>query len=236
MTAVPARDHEHMISSAAGSATAAGQTAAAGRNVAGGPLLVVLSGPSGAGKDAVLIEMKRRGIACHFTVTATTRAPRAEEVDGVDYHFLDKRAFRKLIDTGGLLEHKLYNGTYRGVPREQVARALADGKDVLMRTDVAGAQSLKRMAPGAVLIFIYPPSLDALRRRMERRESESMESLRARLALAPDELARIGDFDFAVLNDEDALDAAVDQVLAIITAEHCRVGRLPATLSLANSE
>ncbi len=200
--------------------------------VAGGPLLVVLSGPSGAGKDAVLTEMKRRGTECHFTVTATTRAPRDCEVDGVDYHFLDECAFTQLINSDGLLEHKLYDGTYRGVPREQVARALADGKDVAMRIDVAGAASLKQIAPGALLIFIYPPSLDALRDRLERRRSETAESLRTRLALAPAELAQVGDFDFAVLNKDGALNAAVDQVLAIMEAERCRIGRVPVSLAL----
>jgi guanylate kinase len=195
-----------------------------------GPLLVVLSGPSGAGKDAVLIELKRRGVPCHFTVTATTRTRRAGEREGVDYHFLTESAFLQLIESGGLLEHKLYDGTYRGVPREQVAAALTTGKDVVMRTDVAGARSLKQLAPGAILIFIYPPSLDVLRRRMKQRRSESDESLRERMALAPQELAHIDEFDYAVLNEDGELSRTVDQVQAIMTAEHCRVGRVPVVL------
>ena len=191
----------------------------------GGPLLIVLSGPSGAGKDAVLNELKRRGAACHFTVTATTRASRPGEQDGVDYHFLTEQDFLRLRDSDGLLEHVLYDGTYRGVPRAQVAAALAAGRDVIMRTDVRGARRIKELAPGAVLIFIYPPGLAALRARMEGRGSESPDSLRERLALAHAELAAMDAFDYAVLNADGDLDGAADRVEAIITAEHCRVGR-----------
>lgn len=178
----------------------------------------------------MLSELKRRGVPCHFVVTATTRAPRPGEQHGVDYYFYSEETFRDLLENGGLLEHQLYNGTYRGVPREQVSQALAAGRDVIMRTDVAGAQTIKRLASGAVLIFIYPPSIDSLRERMEGRQSESAESLQQRLALAPDELAHIEQFDYAVLNEDGALDHAVDQVEAIMTAEHCRVSRVPARL------
>ena len=194
------------------------------------PLLVVLSGPSGAGKDAVLKELQRRGRNCHFTITATTRPPRPDERDGVDYFFYDETTFLRLLESGGLLEHQLYNGTYRGVPRQQVATALADGMDVVMRTDVAGAQTLKRLAPGAVLIFIYPLSVEVLRTRMLSRGSESPESLQQRLALAPEELARFRSFDYAIANEDGALDRTVDRVEAIMLAEHCRVTRKPVRL------
>jgi len=194
------------------------------------PLLVVLSGPSGAGKDAVLKELQRRGRNCHFTITATTRPARPDERDGVDYFFYDETTFLRLLESGGLLEHQLYNGTYRGVPRQQVATALADGMDVVMRTDVAGAQTLKRLAPGAVLIFIYPLSVEVLRTRMLSRGSESPESLQQRLALAPEELARVRSFDYAIANEDGALDRTVDRVEAIMVAEHCRVSRTPVRL------
>jgi len=194
------------------------------------PLLVVLSGPSGAGKDAVLKELQRRGRHFHVTITATTRPPRPDERDGVDYFFYDETTFLRLLESGGLLEHQLYNGTYRGVPRQQVATALADGVDVVMRTDVAGAQTLKRLAPGAVLIFIYPLSVEVLRTRMLSRGSESPESLQQRLALAPEELARVRSFDYAIANEDGALDRTVDRVEAIMVAEHCRVSRTPVRL------
>jgi len=195
------------------------------------PLLVVVSGPSGVGKDAVLLELKRRGSSCHFTVTATTRPPRQEECDGVDYYFLSAAEFDRLIATDGLLEHEQYeNGCYYGVPRGQVKAALASGQDVIVRTDVRGARSIKRLAAEAILIFLYPPSLDSLRRRMQQRNSESAASLQRRLALADTEIAAAGEFTYMVRNEDGALDRAVDQVEAICTAERCRIGRRPVTL------
>jgi guanylate kinase len=202
-----------------------------GRLCGAGPLLVILSGPSGAGKDAVLGELRRRGHPFHFVVTATTRERRADERDGIDYHFLADDAFRVLLEQGGLLEHEQYeNGKLYGVPRSEVAGALRDGRDVVMRTDVRGVASIKRLVPAAVSIFVYPPSIDSLRRRMLARRSESEESLKRRLELARTELSRVRQFDYAVLNDDGALDRAVDQTEAIITAERCRVGRCPARL------
>ncbi len=192
--------------------------------LAAGPLLAVLSGPSGAGKDAVLQELKRREAPYHFVVTATSRAPRPGERDGVDYHFLSEAEFLRLRDTGGLLEHVLYHGTYRGVPKAQVREALASGHDVLMRTDVRGALTIKGMAPGAVLIFIAPPGLAALEERMVAR-GEPPEEIRARIVLARGELAAAPRFDYCVLNEDGRLDRAADQVQAIITAERCRIGR-----------
>ncbi|SRR5579871_5404791 len=197
--------------------------------LAAGPLLIVLSGPSGAGKDAVLQELKRRGAPYHFVVTATSRAPRPGERDGIDYHFLSEAEFLRLRDSGGLLEHVLYHGTYRGVPKAQVREALAAGRDVLMRTDVRGALTIKGMAPGVVLIFIAPPGLAALEERMVAR-GEPPEEIRARIALARDELAAAPRFDYCVLNEDGRLDRAADQVQAIITAERCRIGRQPVAL------
>jgi len=197
---------------------------------ADGPLLVVLSGPSGAGKDAVLQELKRREAPYHFTITATTRAPRPGERDGVDYHFLSENAFLRLRDTDGLVEHVLYHGTYRGVPKAQVRAALAAGCNVIMRTDVRGALTIKQMAPGAVLIFIAPPSFEALRERMQTRGGEAPEAIRERLELARAELDAAPRFDYAVLNEDGRLDRAADQVQAIVTAERCRIGRRPVAL------
>jgi guanylate kinase len=189
-------------------------------------LLVVLSGPSGAGKDTVRAELVRRGLPYHFALTATTRPPRAGEHDGVDYHFLSRARFEDLIATGGLMEYEQYeNGHYYGSPKADVREALRAGGVVVMRTDVRGAVSIKRLVPGAITIMVYTASLEALRRRLLARRTETPESLERRMALASDELRRVDEFDYAVLNDDGALDRAVDQTEAIITAERCRVGR-----------
>lgn len=197
---------------------------------AAGPLLVVLSGPSGVGKDAIREELLRRGHRFHFAVTATTRPPRGDERDGIDYRFLDEATFRGLIETNGLLEHEQYGGGFYGVPRAEVADALAAGADVVVRVDVRGADSIKRFVPEAVLIFVYPPDIETLARRLAGRASEDAEARALRLDLARAELARIGEFDYAVLNADGGLETATDQVEAIMLAERCRVGRRPAKL------
>jgi guanylate kinase len=200
-----------------------GDDAAAGQDA--GPLLVVLSGPSGAGKDTIINALRERDHPYHFTVTATTRPPRPHEREGIDYYFHDEAGFRRMIVAGELIEHVLYDGTYRGVPRAPVARALTDGRDVVMRTDVRGARTIKQRAPDAVLIYILPPGLDVLGERMRGRDAQSAQEAARRLALVQEELAALRDFDYAVLNEEGLLDRAVDQVEAIMTAERCRVGR-----------
>ena len=192
-----------------------------------GPLLLVLSGPSGVGKDAVLAALRPRLPAAHFAVTATTRAPREGEREGIDYYFKPESEFRELLANGGLLEHEEYaNGRLYGVPRAPIAAALAAGQDVLLRTDVRGAQSIKRLAPGAIAIFLYHPGgLAALQRRMEERGTESAEAIAARLEFARAELATLPAFDYAVPNADGLLDAAADAVLAIMTAERLRIAR-----------
>lgn len=193
--------------------------------VSGPPLLVVLSGPSGAGKDALLACLKERGFPFHFVITATTRPARGDERDGVDYHFLTDEAFDRLLAEQGLLEHAQVYGHRSGVPRAPVVEALARGQDVVMRTDVQGAASIRRLCPQAVLVFISVPSLDELETRLRRRGLDSEESLRRRLQTAEAELARVPEYDYLVLNQRDRLEDAVDAVLAIMTAEKCRVGR-----------
>lgn len=196
-----------------------------------GPLLVVLSAPSGAGKDAVRDELRNRGRNIHFVVTATTRAPRQDEQHGAHYHFLDTEAFKRLASAGGLLEWERYDRGMYGSPRSEVEDALARGQDALMRIDVRGALTIKRLAPEATLIFIRPPSLAVLRDRMTRRGSETQESLDRRIEMARGELAQESAFDYSVLNAEGELSRAVDQVEAILTAEHCRIGRRPVVIA-----
>lgn len=187
------------------------------------PLLIVISGPSGVGKDSVLHCMKERGLPFHFVVTATSRERRPEEVDGQDYIFVSRQAFQAMVEAGEFLEHALVYNQYKGIPRQQVRQALASGEDVVMRIDVQGAQTVRRLCPQAVLIFLTTRDEDELRRRLQNRRTESDEALRLRLATARDERAALPVFDYLVVNADGALEQAVDTIEAVIEAEHHRV-------------
>lgn len=187
------------------------------------PLLIVISGPSGAGKDSVLRRMKERQLPFHFVVTVTSRPRRPGEVDGVDYHFVSPEDFERMIQAGELLEHALVYEEHKGIPREQVRTALASGKDAVLRLDVQGAATIRSLFPEALLIFLTPASHDELLRRLRRRETESPESLKLRLATVRQEYERLDLFDYVVINTDGQLDRAVDVIQAIITAEHHRV-------------
>ena len=190
-----------------------------------GPLLVVVSGPSGAGKDTVILRMRDRGLPFHFVVTATSRAKRAGELHGVDYFFVSEESFRRMIADGELLEYACVYGQYKGVPRRQVEEAMASGQDVIMRLDVQGAETIRRLMPDAVLIFLLPGSQGELNDRLQQRRTETPSSLAQRMATFREEMGRLADFDYVVLNRNGELDAAVDQILAIIAAEKCRTVR-----------
>ncbi|MFN2110546.1 MAG: guanylate kinase [Anaerolineae bacterium] len=194
------------------------------------PLLIVISGPSGVGKDSVVAQMQRRQSSFHFVVTATSRPPRPDEVDGVDYFFVSESEFQEMIRQDELLEHAMVYGQYKGIPKQQVRNALDSGKDVVMRLDVQGAATVRRMAPDAILIFLSAASEEELYARLQRRQTETEEQLHHRMELAREEMRRIGEFDYVVINRECALDETVDQVLRIISAEHCRVQQLHVTL------
>lgn len=187
------------------------------------PLLIVISGPSGVGKDSVLIRMKERGLPFHFVVTATTRAPRPEEREGVDYIFVSRDEFAAMIDEGELMEYALVYSDYKGIPKAQVRKALASGKDVVMRVDVQGAATVRKISPEAILIFLTTSSEQELVDRLERRLTESSEDLTMRIATARQEFKRIGEFDYIVVNRDSQLDETVDTITAIIEAEHHRV-------------
>lgn len=182
------------------------------------PLLIVISGPSGVGKDVVLKRMEARKYPFHFVVTTTDRSPRPGEVDGVDYCFVSTEEFERMIRDGELLEYATVYGQYKGVSMTQVQRALASGHDVIMRLDVQGAATIRRMAPEAVLIFLACESEEALRTRLRDRKSDSEEALRTRLAIASKEMERLPEFDYLVVNRTDQLDEAVDGIVCIINA------------------
>jgi guanylate kinase len=188
-------------------------------------LLIVLSGPSGAGKDAVMARLKQEGFPIRFGVTATTRRPRAGEIHGVDYFFVSNGDFDRMIAEDELLEWAFVHGNRYGVPRTQTREMLRSGHDVLVRVDVQGAAAIRSKVAGAVLIFLTAPSLEALRVRLMKRNTETAEELAVRLANALEEMRRQTEFDYVVVNDDGGLDAAVDKVKSIVTAEKCRVHR-----------
>ncbi|HRN50580.1 MAG TPA: guanylate kinase [Anaerolineales bacterium] len=187
------------------------------------PLLIVISGPSGVGKDSVLEIMKQRGLPFHFVVTATTRPPRPEERDGVDYLFVSREEFAGLIEKEELLEYAIVYNDYKGIPKDQVRKALSSGKDVVMRVDVQGAATVRKISPEAILVFITTSSEDELVERLERRKTETPENLKLRIATARQEFKRIDEFDYVVVNRDGELDDTVDRIEDIISAEHHRV-------------
>lgn len=194
------------------------------------PLLIVISGPSGVGKDTVIQRMKERELPFHFVVTATTRQPRPEEVHGVDYYFLSHDEFAEMIEQDELLEYAIVYNDYKGIPKQQVRQALESGKDVVMRLDVQGAATIREISPEAVLIFLTTQSQEELVNRLRVRKTETPEGLNLRIATARQELKRIGEFDYVVVNPEYQLDETVDTILAIIHAEHHRVHPRKVTL------
>ena len=186
------------------------------------PLVVVISGPSGAGKDSLIRRMKELQVPFHFVVTATSRPPRPGEVDGVDYHFLSRERFEAGIRAGEFLEYAVVYGDYKGIPRWEIENALASGKDVILRVDVQGAATLRRLIPEAVFIFVIPSSREELIERLRARGTESPESIARRLQAMEEELKHWAEFDYVVVNRNQHLDEAVADILAIIRAEHRR--------------
>lgn len=187
------------------------------------PLLIVISGPSGVGKDTVLHLMEERGNQLfHFVVTATTRPIREGEEHGKDYFFVSSDEFAHMIEENDLLEYAIVYNDYKGIPKQQVRDALASGKDVIMRLDVQGAATVRKMAPEAVLIFLTTESEEELVSRLKARKTETAEGLNLRIATARQEMKRVAEFDYVVTNKDDHLDEAVDTIQAIIHAEHHR--------------
>jgi guanylate kinase len=187
------------------------------------PLLVVISGPSGVGKDSVLQCMKKRQLPFHFVVTATTRPARSNEIHGVDYFFVSSDEFAEMIEKDELLEYAIVYKDFKGIPKRQVHEALASGKDVIMRIDVQGAAKVRKLYPEALLIFLTTQSEEELEERLRERKTENREDLKLRIATARQEMKRISEFDYVVINPDCQLEGAVDTILAIIHAEHHKV-------------
>ena len=187
------------------------------------PLLVVLSGPSGVGKDAALTELKKLDRPWHFALTATTRPPRSGEQDGVHYIFLETETFLKMKERDEFLECAEVYGSWYGVPRAQVRQALREGKDVILKVDVQGAATVRRLAPESISIFMMPDSYDELTSRLTGRMSDNSPEMELRLNAAREEMAQIQQFDYRVVNRDNKLDQAIAEIDAIIAAEKCRV-------------
>jgi len=187
------------------------------------PLLIVLSGPSGVGKDAALNSLKLLDRPWRFVVTATTRPQRPGEQDGIDYIFLETAAFLEMKEQDELLECAQVYGNWYGVPRSQVSQGLKAGKDVILKVDVQGADTVRRLAPEALFIFMIPGSFDELRDRLTQRMTERPSEIDLRLSIAWSELGRVAEYDYRVVNRDDQLDQVISEIDAIITAEKCRV-------------
>lgn len=194
------------------------------------PILVVISGPSGVGKDTTLALMKERNHPFHFVVTATTRPRRPNETEGSDYHFVSVGEFAEMIDANELLEYAVVYGDYKGIPKTHVRNALASGKDVILRIDVQGAATIRRLIPEAVTIFLVAENEVEQLRRLRERKTETPDRLKMRIATARKELQHLHEFQYVVVNRDDCQEETVDKVISIIQAEKCRVDWSPIDL------
>lgn len=178
--------------------------------------LFIVSGPSGCGKGTVLAEILKQDNV-YYSVSATTRAPRPGEVNGVNYHFLSKDEFEKLIENGGMLEYASYCGNYYGTPKKPVEDMLAEGKNVILEIEVQGALKVMEKCPEAVSVFILPPSLKELRRRLHKRGTETEEVIEKRIGEAAGEIRKAVNYDYVMINGE--LEIAVSDLLSIINSQ-----------------
>ena len=180
----------------------------------------IICGPSGVGKGTVVARLLASDPTLYFSISATTRAPRPGEEDGVHYHFLTKEKFESWIAAGDFLEHAQFVGNLYGTPRLFVDQAMERGQDVLLDIEIQGAEQVRQKRPDAVRIYVATPSWEELERRLIGRGTEDMEKVRSRLARGKEEFAAAKDFDYFVIND--TVEHAVEEIRAIMTAEHCR--------------
>ncbi len=195
------------------------------------PLLLILSGPSGVGKDTVArMLIERRPDSFYFVVTATTRPPRGDERHGVDYVFVSFDEFARMIEANELLEYAVVYNDYKGIPKQQIRDALTSGRDVILRVDVQGAATVRRLVPNAISVFLTTRTEQGLVRRLKQRKQDTAEGMALRTATARQEMKRVEEFDYCVVNPEGEPERAVEQVLSIIDAAHCRISQEPVSL------
>ena len=187
------------------------------------PLFIVISGPSGAGKDAVLTKMKELGYPLEYITTVTTRPRRDKERNNVDYHFVSTERFQEMIEHKEFLEWANVYGNWYGVPKQPVKQALDKGQDIIVKVDIQGAATIKKILPEAVFIFVMPASMEELVLRLKQRHTESPFDLALRTKTAGEEIKQLSLFDYIVVNKRDEIDLAVSDIEAIITAEKCRI-------------
>ena len=188
-------------------------------------LLIVLSGPSGAGKGTICDELLRKMPNLRYSVSSTTRSPRRGEVEGVHYYFRQRQEFEAMLARDELLEWAVFCDNYYGTPRFAVEQALQEGLDVILEIEIQGALQIKKRFPQGVFTFIVPPSMDVLSERIHKRGTETEEVIQKRLATAVQELGYVSEYDYVVINDE--VPVAVDKLKSILVAEKCRVKRKP---------
>jgi guanylate kinase len=189
-----------------------------------GALLVIISGPSGVGKDTIIDALRARPRTpdYHYVTTCTTRSPRPGEVEDVSYHFLSQGAFHDLRKRGRLLEANEVHGNWYGTPRDEVIDALAADRDVILKIDVQGAQVVKERVPDALLVFVVPPSLEALFQRLKARATETADELEIRQRNAALELARQDDYDYVVVNETGQVERTAERIDQIIAVERAK--------------
>ncbi len=197
-------------------------------------ILIVISGPSGAGKGTICKALLEKHDNIYISVSATTRAPRSGEVEGVNYYFLTKEAFEEKVNNNGFLEYANVHGNFYGTPKVNVEKMLDEGKDVILEIDIQGALQVKENFKEGVFIFILPPSMEELKQRIIKRGSETEESLMTRFKNAYKEINYVSKYNYAVVNDK--LEEAVSKVEAIIAAEKCRVDRIKENTILDSKE
>ena len=186
--------------------------------------LIVLSGPSGSGKATVCNAFLERNENCWLSISCTSRSPRPTEVDGVDYYFLSKEEFEQKISQNAFLEYAIYNDNYYGTPKYLIEEKRNQGINVLLEIEVQGALQIKELVPDAIFIFLMPPSMDILKKRLEGRGTESKEKILKRFKTAYQEINEVSKYNYVVVNDE--VENAVKKIESILTAEMCRVDRI----------
>jgi guanylate kinase len=194
------------------------------------PRLVVISGPSGVGKDSVIEHMRLELPEHYYAVTATTRQRRPGEIDGVHYYFLSQADFETQVEAGEFLEHAVVYGNLYGVPKARVRSALHAGKSVVVKVDVQGARSIRELVPQAIRIFLAPPDMAELLRRLRGRKSDDFDEVMRRLSTATNELTSATEFDYVVFNESDRIPQTVASIATIIEAELMRVHQPEVTL------